>query len=186
MLAEAHRGEIAGSPGRIVFRSDVNQALQERPGGQDHRVGLEDLADLRLHAAYGAPFDKQPFHACLAHPQVARGLQYALHPRTIGGLVSLSAARTDRRSLAGIEEAELDSGLVDSEAHLAAERVDLAHQMSLADSADRRVTGHLADVIQVEREHQRFRAHPGCGERGLDPGVAGADDDHVVFHRGGL
>ena len=64
-------------------------------------------------------------------------------------------------------------------AHLAAERVDLAHQVALADPADRRIARHLADMVEVEREHQGARAHPGGGERGFDTGVAGADDDYV-------
>src|ERR1017187_1977549 len=54
--------------------------------------------------------------------------------------------------------------------------------MALADAADRGVAGHLADMIEVKREHQGARTHPGRGERGLDTGVAGADDDDVVVH----
>src|SRR5208283_5998215 len=59
---------------------------------------------------------------------------------------------------------------------------DLAHQMALADSADRGITGHLADMVEVEREHESARAHPGRGEGGFDSGMAGADHDNVVEH----
>src|ERR1019366_5930499 len=100
----------------------------------------------------------------------------------IGGLVCLRATRANGGSLARVEEAKLDSRLVGRQSHLAAERVDLADQMALADAADRGVAGHLADMIEVQREHQGARTHPGRGERGFDTGVAGADDDDVVVH----
>src|SRR5208282_6321933 len=70
MLAQAHRGEIAGAPGRVVLRANVNQALQESPGGQDYCVGREDLADLRFHAVDHLILDQQPLDARLAYPQI--------------------------------------------------------------------------------------------------------------------
>jgi hypothetical protein len=54
------------------------------------------------------------------------------------------------------------------QAHLAAERVDLVDQMALADSADHGITGHLADMIEVDGEHKGTRSHPGRGEPGFD------------------
>ena len=93
------------------------------------------------------------------------------------------ATRTNGGTFASVEEAELDSGRIDREAHLAAERVDLADEMALADAADRGIAGHLADMIEVEREHQRARAHPSGSERGFDTGMAGANHDDVVGHQ---
>ena len=67
--------------------------------------------------------------------------------------------------------------------HLAAERVDFLDQVSLADAADRRVARHLADVVEVQRDHQGVAAHACGGERRLDAGMARADDDHVEAFR---
>ena len=149
------------------------------------RSAFENLADLRLDAAHASILDQQALDARLANRQVGRDLEHALHPRAIGGLVGLRAARAHGRSLARVEEAELDSGLVDGERHLAAERVDLAHQMALADPADRRIARHLADMVEIEREHQRGNAHARRGQRGFDAGVTGTDDDYAKIHRGG-
>ena len=112
--------------------------------------------------------------------RLARGLEHALHPGTISSLVGLGAAGAHGRTLARVEEAELDAGFVDRDTHLAAQRVDFAHQMALADTADGGIAGHLADVVEIEREHQSARTHPGSGKRCFDAGVAGADHDHVV------
>src|SRR5208283_2482158 len=182
MVAETHRGEIAGAPGGIILQPDMDEALQKRAGCENDGAAFEDLANLRLDAAHRPVLDDQALDACLTHLQIGGSLEHALAARAIGGLVCLRATRTDGGSLARVEEAELDSSLVGRQAHLAAERVDLADQVSLADTADRGIAGHLADMIEVKREHQGARTHPGRGQRGFDTGMAGADDDDVVVH----
>ena len=59
--------------------------------------------------------------------------------------VGLGARRPDGGALAAVEHAELDAGLVGDEAHEAAEGVDLADDLALADAADGGVAGHAAD-----------------------------------------
>ena len=63
--------------------------------------------------------------------------------------------------------------------HRAAQRIDLLDQMALADAADRRIAGHLAQRLDVVGQQQRARAHPGRCERSLGAGMAAADDDDV-------
>ena len=70
-------------------------------------------------------------------------------------------------------------GLVGGDRHRAAERVDLLDEVPLADAADRRVAGHLAERLDAVRQQQRLAAHPRGGERRLGAGVAAADDDDV-------
>ena len=69
--------------------------------------------------------------------------------------------------------------------HLAAERVDLAHQVAFADPADRRIARHLADMVEIERKHQGGNAHSCRGQRGFDTCVTGTDNDYAKIHRGG-
>src|ERR1019366_6359265 len=182
MVAETHRGEIAGAARGIILQPDMDEALEERAGREDDGPRFEDLADLRLDAAHRAIRDEQALDARLPDLQIGGSLEHALAARAIGGLVCLRATSANRGSLARVEEAELDSSLVGCQSHLAAERVDLADQMALADGADRGVAEQLDAIIANKREHQGARTHPGRGERGLDTGVAGADDDDVVVH----
>ncbi len=62
-------------------------------------------------------------------------------------------------------------------AHQAVERIDLAHQMALAEAADRRVARHHADRRGGMRQQRRARAGARrCGRR-LGAGMAAADHD---------
>ena len=98
VIAEAHRGEVAGAARRVILQPDMDEALEEGAGGQDDGRRLEDLADLRLDAAHGAILDDQPLDAGLANRQVGRRLEHALHAGAVGGLVGLGAARADGRA----------------------------------------------------------------------------------------
>ena len=87
------------------------------------------------------------------------------------------------RPLAAVEDAELDAGRVGGAAHHAIERVDLAHQMALAEAADRRIAGHFADRREAMGDERRRGAAARGRGRGFAAGVAAADDDDVKFHR---
>ncbi len=77
------------------------------------------------------------------------------------------------------KQPELDAGGVGDAAHEAVERIDLAHQMALAEPADGRVAGHLADGREGVGDEGRSGAHArGRGGR-LAPGVAAAHHDHI-------
>jgi hypothetical protein len=91
----------------------------------------------------------------------------------------LGTRSANGRAFAGIELAELDPGRVDGLGHLAAESVDLFNEVALADPPDGRVARHLADVVEVQGNHQRPAAQA-CGRQGgFDAGVPGADDNDV-------
>ncbi|MNC93158.1 hypothetical protein D3C83_97240 [compost metagenome] len=75
----------------------------------------------------------------------------------------MRAGRTYRWPLARIEDAELDAGLVGGGRHRAVERIDLSHQVALADSPDRGITRHLAQGLDAVRHQEGFTAHAGGG-----------------------
>src|SRR5439155_14962667 len=123
----------------------------------------------RLDPVHGPPVDHE---ACLrAH----RGL----HRHTALLLVALRPQRAHGRPVPRVEHAELDAGLVGVATHLAAQRVDLLHEVALGDAADRWIAGHLRDLVLIHREQGRARAHAGRGQRSLAAGMASADYDHV-------
>jgi hypothetical protein len=87
------------------------------------------------------------------------------------------------RALAAVEHSELNAGGVDRPAHRAAERIDLANNLALADAADRRIAAHLPDGVAVRREQCGIRSKSRGSERGLDSGVAGANNDYIKVVR---
>ena len=113
------------------------------------------------------------------HGQIRRLADRLLHRRRIELAVGLGARTAHRRPLAAIEHPKLDAAGIGDAAHEAVERIDLAHQMALAEPADGRIAGHRADGGEAMGDQRRARAHAGGRSRRLTAGVAAADNDHV-------
>ena len=112
--------------------------------------------------------------------QVGLPLQRILHRQAIGLFVALRAQRLHGWPLGGIEQAHLNEGAVGRAAHLAAERVDLAHEMTLGRPADGWIARHQGDTIEVHRQQEGASSHTRRRQRSLAAGMPRPDDDHVV------
>ena len=93
--------------------------------------------------------------------------------------VGLGARPLHGRTLGAVQHAELDAGLVDDAAHQPVERIDLAHEMPLAEAADGRVARHLADGLELVRDQRRARAHTRRRRRCLAARVPASHNDDV-------
>src|SRR5262249_54985631 len=93
--------------------------------------------------------------------------------------VSLGARAADGRTLAAVENPKLDTAGVSDPAHQAVKRVDLADQMTPAQTPHPGIAGHRADGRKPEGGQPRPRAHPRGRGGGFATGVAAADDDDV-------
>src|SRR5208282_4583193 len=89
------------------------------------------------------------------------------------------ARATHGRTLAAIEQAELNAGGVRYAAHEAIESVDLAYQVPLAEPADRGIAGHGADGGKPLCDQRRPRAHARGRGRRLTAGMAAPNDNHI-------
>ena len=85
-----------------------------------------------------------------------------------------------RGALRGVQHLRLQERRVNAAAHLAAERVDLAHQVSLGRAADGRIAGHVADPVHIDGEDANLRAEPRGSQTGFNTGMAGANHDDVI------
>ena len=103
----------------------------------------------------------------------------ALHGGGIELAVGLGAGPAHRRTLAPVQDAELDAALVGDPAHQAVQSIDFADQMALAEAADGRIAGHRADRRESMGQQRGLRAHARGRGRGLAAGVAAADHDDV-------
>ena len=138
------------------------------------------LADLRLDPFNCAVFDDQPFNAALTQGQILTGFQNSFHPLAIEGLVCLRSGCSNGGAFSSVQSAELDPCFVDRPSHLAAERIDLFDQVAFAYTADRWVTGHLSDMIEIQRQHESLASHASCSETCLDTSVASANHYYVI------
>ncbi len=108
-------------------------------------------------------------------------LQDGLHGQTVELLVALEAGGLDGRAFGGVQEAEVDGGLVGDPAHLAAQGVDLLDELALGKTPDGGVAGHQRDGVEIDVEQERLAAHPGRRERGLAARMPSPDHDDVIF-----
>ena len=128
-------------------------------------------------------FDDQVDHLRLLDEEVRLGFEHLAHLHAVERLVALRARRPHCRAARCVEQAELDAAGVGDLAHDAAQRIDLAHQVSLGDSADRRVAAHLRDQVEVQRKDGRAQPHARRRHSGFAAGMPCADDDDVVLFR---
>ena len=124
--------------------------------------------------------DQKIIDLALDHGEISRLANRALHRGCVELPVGLGARSADRRTLAPIEHAELDSALVGDPTHQAVERIDLADQMALAEPADRRIAGHRADSREPMRDQCRARAQARRRGRSLAAGVPAADHNDIA------
>ena len=126
-----------------------------------------------------AAIEQNPPGAAENPLDIRLGLERGAHPLAVPRLVRLGARRPHRRPAAAIEQLELYAGSVDCAAHQSAQRIDLSDQMSLRRAADRRIARHVRDGFSSERAQSDAAAELRRRPRGLDAGVAGADDNHI-------
>ncbi len=124
-------------------------------------------------------FEEEVDDLGLPDVEVGDALEEFPHADAVEGLVALGAGAPDGGAAGGIEQAELDAGLVGDLSHDAAEGVDLADEVSFGDAADGGVAGHLGDEVGIEGEECGAQAHAGGGDGGLAAGMAGSDNGYV-------
>ena len=78
---------------------------------------------------------------------VARGDAVAVH-------VDLRPAAPDRGALGGVKDAVLDARIVGEQAHLAAEGIQLPHEMPFGQAPDGRVAARGPDLLGQDRDQQ--------------------------------
>ena len=145
LRASVDRGLIAEAPGGSALVAEMDHPAKERAGGEDDGAAGDCAAVDELDSGDRARLGQDARRFAFDDGKI-RGLgNQILHSAPIELPVRLGAGALDSRTLAAVEDAKLDAGLVGGARHHAIERVDLAHQVSLAKAADRRVAGHLAD-----------------------------------------
>ena len=171
--AVADTGNVVRRPSSVILKSRFLVAELLGMTIWD-RVGQRPTTNDRRR------FDDQFRYFSLLDLEIGLGFQDLAHLQAIGLLVTLSARRPNRRASGGIQETELDANCVGNFGHDAAEGIDFTDKMPLGDAADRRVTRHLRDEIDVERVERGFQSHAGRSHGGFAAGMTRADNDYFV------
>src|SRR6185312_11804080 len=171
---------VTGAAAGVLGGADMDLAGEEGARREHYGPGAEGNAHLRHHAGCTAAFHDQVVHRLLEQVQVRLAFHEVTYRGTVQRAVGLAAGGAYRGALGGVERAPLDAGEIGGVRHRAAQRVDLLHQVTLADAADGRVAAHRAHRLDAVGEQQGARAGARGRQRSLGAGVAAADHDHVV------
>ena len=179
-VRETERRRIPDTAGRDPALADMDHAPKERARGEHDTGRAIGLPVFGHDARDPATCHDQIVDPALDHVEAMQVQDLALHGHAVECPVGLGARTSHRRSLAPVEQAELNARRIRHPSHQPVKRIDLAHEMSLAQSADCRVAGHLANSRDLVGDENRARAMTGRRGRGLAAGMAAADHDHII------
>ena len=168
---------VRWSPRWIIPRRKVPVVRTIAAAGDRAAVSELDSRD-------GAGVGSDPGGFAFDDGQVRGLADERLHGAPIELSVGLGARALDGWAFAAIEDAELNARRIGGARHDAIERIDLAHQMALAQAADRRIAGHLADCRETVGDQRGSGAAARRRGRGFAPCVPAADDNDVKSHVG--
>jgi len=73
----------------------------------------------------------------------------------------------------------LNAGAIYNAAHYSTERVNLADEMTLSNSANSGITRHLSNQVEIKSKERRLGSDPRRSGCRLASGVTAAYDDHI-------
>ena len=175
------RGRIAGPAAGMIFHADVDLSAEERAYGQHHAACANFDAALGAATDHSVSLQDKIGHLLLKNLQVRLSLEHAADGALVQPAIGLRASGAHGGTLARIQGAQLNGGLIRGERHRAPQRVYLLDQMPLADATDRRIAAHLPQRLYIVCDQKGAGTHARRRERRLGAGMAAADHNHVVF-----
>ena len=174
-------GCLTDPAGRCLLATDMDHPAQEGAGGQ-YRGGATDPLTTGTNNSLEPAIlpDLHVLDRRRPNGETRGRIEQRPYRSAIEQTVRLSPRATHGWSLAPVEQLEMDPGGVRGSAHDAVQCVDLAHQMALADPANRGIARHFPDGVQSVRQQQGARTHTGGGGGGFTPRVSAANHDHII------
>ena len=154
LFSNASCGRLRNASAGRLHLAHVHQAVKESPCSENHSLGTESEPKGGLDALHYPTLDDEFIDRILPHVQIWRVFQHLSPLENELLAVALRTRTPHRGSLAAVEHSELDAGTVGNNTHLAAQGVNLAHDLPLGDAAYCGITAHLRDFVHVNRDQQ--------------------------------
>ena len=161
----------------------MHQSAHEGPGTQNDRLGGNFQTQRSRDADHPIPLHEDVGDISLMNFQTRRALKFALDPKLIGLLVALRAGGADRWPFGGIKHPPLDRGGIGVDPHDPAQGINFTDHVAFAESANRRVAGHLADRVEVLGQHRHLAAKPRRCQGGFHTGMTRPDHQDIISFR---
>ena len=127
----------------------MDLAIEKSTYGEYYRRCQELQAHLGHYSLYPVVIFDQVDNRLLEYSQVWLMFEFLSNRHAVKLAVGLRARGPYCWPLASIENTKLDSSLIGCERHFAAECIYLLDQMTLSDTTDGRVAGHLSERIDI-------------------------------------
>src|SRR5699024_1127409 len=148
----------------------------------DDLSGFVDCADIRFHTFDDVILHDDFINHALQDIQVRFILEHAFHLLLIERLVRLCTECTHCRPFPGVQHSHLYVCLIYYFSHLSAECVNFPDDDTFGRTADRRITWHECNIVQVNGQHQCFKTFACSSESRFDSSMSCANDHNIVFH----
>ena len=193
-FSEMGYGRFSNSSAWHHLASDMHQSVQESARSDDDAFGIElsspngahaDGTNDRIARTSICRIFYQEF-VCLILPdiQILCLIQMPAPLPDKLPSVALGPRTPHSWTFANVQHTELYRGGVSHQSHLAAEGINLAHNLPLGDTADGRIARHLRNLVHVHRHEAGFGTHIGTGAGCFAPRMTTSDDQNIIveFH----
>jgi len=161
--------------------ADENSRVEKRAGRNHQRLACEPAsAGLKTFDAIAGDNQAQRFAREDVHATLADKLGYGF---PVQPPIRLDPRPLNRRPLASVEHTAVDRGPICRARHQPFEDVELANQMAFADTANRRVAGHLPDVLSPKGDEADLGTPARGRGRRFAARVSPTDDQNVIHGR---
>ena len=133
---QRRRRRLAHASAGRLRQANVNLAVKESPRRQHHGLCHETQPMFSHRPANPPVFDNQIVATLREQREIRLVLKEMADRLPVMRPVGLYARGAHRRTFGGVEDAELDASPVRGNPHRPVQRIDLAHQMPLADPAN--------------------------------------------------
>ena len=161
----------------------MDSSIEEGASRQHDRWRPKDHTGLGSNARHAIARHQNVVNRLGEEHQIGLVLQAGSDRLAIEHPISLGPCGPNRGALGGVENSKLNARLIGGNGHGPTQGIDLFHQVTLANAADRRIAGHLAERLQGVGHKQRCSAGAGRGQGGLRAGMAATHDNHIKLLR---
>ena len=158
----------------------MHQAVQESACGEDHCLGAKSHAQHGLHTLDYPTLNHEFIDRILPHVQIRCILEHFSPLQDELLTVTLRTRTPHGGTLAAVEHTELDAAAVGNDTHLAAQRIDFAHNLPLGNASHSGIAAHLGNLVHVDGDEQRARPQACCSSSRFTAGMTGAHHYDII------
>ena len=184
MLGKTVRRMFADASALHPLFAAIEPATQKRAGTQDHRRRHQGRAVGKIDPGNAPTIEPQRSRLSGDDGQIILPRHHGLNRRAKALAVGLHTRPLHRAAFRTVEHPVMDRTRIGRARNHPVKGIDLADEMALAQTTDRRITTHGADRCRIERDERGARAHACGNRRRLDAGMPAANHDDIELVHG--